>query len=1113
MPDIKKFEKQFFAALSDIFIGAKVEGDSGYINLMRIKARYYENGVFPHLTKDIDAALQPYPDFREELFDKLYTFFQRYFSESGSIYFRYTALHQNVYEKVYTNDRDVILFWKTHMLYYVKTDRIFTSLAVEVDGLKFFFAAGSMTLKKSNEKRQVVYNFRKAEADGTLVFDVAYSEKGKSTKVDDILKAVKQSGSVLGDETLEKACRVFEKQSEVDYFINKDARSFLRDQFDIWLYQYLFAGQNVWSAERIAQLQTLKAIAFKVIDFISQFEDELVKVWNKPKFVRNSHYVITLDKIVNPPAPPLERGARGDSGMILLEKICTHPGMAAQIDEWHNLGMVDEDFKPEDILFIPGSSQPYTPDMFAAHTIRDGGLLSSPYFLPYNPDLVERARQLRKNMTPAERKLWNEFLRNFRYPVLRQRPIDQYIVDFYCARLKLVIEVDGGSHYTEDGQVYDEHRTQVLESYGLRVMRFTNTQVLQSFEAVCQEIESTLDLLSRTGEAESPLDPPLGRGEEESPLVLPLGKEEESPLIPLLGREEESPLDPPLGRGEVSTPPLKRGVGGDSLNPQYQFLPLDTKHFPDLELDILSQFDDLDAALDGWLVHSENYQALNTLLPKFKNLVNCIFIDPPYNTGSDDFIYKDNFRSASWLALIVSRLQIAQEWLNKSSGAIFIAIDENEFARLKLAAAEVFGPDNFTATIIWQKVFAPKNTAKYFSYDHDYILVFAKDKEEWSPFLLQRSSEAESRYENPDNDPRGVWASSDLTARNYYSEGTYEVISPSGRTFTPTIGTYWRFSHANFDRLNKEGRIWWGPNGNNMPRLKRYLAEVKSGVVPQTLWKHEDVGNTQEAKKELLATAAFERSEDVLNTVKPTRLIKRVIEISTGIEGSGIVFDFFAGGGSTAHAVMNLNREDGGKRKYILVEMGEHFNTVILPRIKKIAFCSKWKDGKPLLPPLQRGARGDSEGGLSHFVKYYELEQYEDVLRRARYQDADLFDNPYEDPYHRYVFLRDVKLLDSLEVDLAQNKVHFHPERIYPKNPPLTPPLQGGNQTAPPLSRGVGGDLPGGDSDIDLAETLSTLRGKWIKRITAEYVEFQDGERLSLTDPDWRILKPLIWWQ
>ena len=185
---------------------------------------------------------------------------------------------------------------------------------------------------------------------------------------------------------------------------------------------------------------------------------------------------------------------------------------------------------------------------------------------------------------------------------------------------------------------------------------------------------------------------------------------------------------------------------------------------------------------------------------------------------------------------------------------------------------------------------------------------------------------------------------------------------------------------------------------------------------------------------------------------------------------NGLVLDYFAGSGTTGHAVMNLNHVDGGKRKYILVEMGEHFNTVLLPRIKKVAFSDQWKDGKV-----------NGGQGMSHFVKYYDLEQYEDVLRRAHYADADLFNNPYEDPYHSYVFLRDLKMLDSIDIDPEKDKVHFHPESLYP--------------------------------DIDLAETLSQRRGKWIKRITAEYVEFQDGERMSLTDHDWQTIKPLIWWQ
>lgn len=227
-------EEKFYRALKDIFMGAKIEGnpESGYINLMKIKSRYYEKGVFPRLQKDIEEALKPFPAFREELFDKLYTFFNRYFSESGSIYFRYTPIHQNIYEKVYTDDKDVMLFWKTHMLYYVKTDRLFKNLEVEVDGFKFFFDVSTLEHKKAFEKREIIYEFKEKRKDGVIVFTVSYSERGRITKVDEILKALKKEGIKINEEVLEKAFRVFEKQSEVDYFINKNAKEFLKEQFN-----------------------------------------------------------------------------------------------------------------------------------------------------------------------------------------------------------------------------------------------------------------------------------------------------------------------------------------------------------------------------------------------------------------------------------------------------------------------------------------------------------------------------------------------------------------------------------------------------------------------------------------------------------------------------------------------------------------------------------------------------------------------------------------------------------------------------------------------------------------------------------------------------------------
>lgn len=287
-------EQEFYEALQGIFIGAKIEGEGGFINLMRIKAGYYSQ-IEKLLKEDINKAVAKYPAFREELFDKLNSFFHRYFSSNGSVYFNTQAFHNDIYEKVYSSeDKDVVLFWKTQMLYYVKTDRIFRSMPVEFDGLKFYFDASQMENKKANEKRALYFEIKQIREDETIVFTVKYSERGTKTKSDEILKDLKKKNIKITEELLEKAFRIFEKQSEVDFFINKNANAFLQEQFKLWSYQYFWEGAKEWSGDRVNQLQILKSIAFKVIDFISQFEDELVKVWNKPKFARKSNYVLSL---------------------------------------------------------------------------------------------------------------------------------------------------------------------------------------------------------------------------------------------------------------------------------------------------------------------------------------------------------------------------------------------------------------------------------------------------------------------------------------------------------------------------------------------------------------------------------------------------------------------------------------------------------------------------------------------------------------------------------------------------------------------------------------------------------------------------------------------------
>jgi adenine-specific DNA-methyltransferase len=422
-------------------------------------------------------------------------------------------------------------------------------------------------------------------------------------------------------------------------------------------------------------------------------------------------------------------------------------------------------------------------------------------------------------------------------------------------------------------------------------------------------------------------------------------------------------------------PSAKTGKRKEEFLKEHPTLVVNTAYFqPEFKNRLLASFSDLDGVTDGLLIHAENYQALRLLERKYLGKIKCIYIDPPYNTGNDEFIYKDRYRHSSWLAMMENRLAVARNFIS-DEGSIFVNIDDNEVAHLKDLMSSIFGEGNFLASLIWQKIFSPKSTARHFSEDHDYILAFARDKDAWYPTLLPRTEEANARYENPDDDPRGPWTSGDLTARNYYSEGKYEVTSPTGKKFRPAMGTYWRIKYEKFLELDRDKRIWWGAKGDNMPRLKRFLAEVKQGMVPQTLWLYGEVGHTQEAKQELLSMVNFQRTEDVLNTVKPTRLIRRILKIGTDSTGIDIVADFFAGSGTTGDAVIRQNREDGGRRQFILGEMGDYFEDLILQRIVRSMYAPEWRDCLP-----KRHATSDEVSRTPRLVKVLRLESYDDAL-------------------------------------------------------------------------------------------------------------------------------------
>jgi adenine-specific DNA-methyltransferase len=925
-------ERRFLEALRNVFVGATVSGQSGYINLMHIKASYFTKIVEPALMTDIEASVTEFPDFREELFDKLHAFFSRYFSKSGSICFAYTPNHMSVYEKVYTDEEDVVLFWKTHMLYFVKTDRLFRDLRVEVEGHSFFFDCTTLQHKKANEKRSLVFAFDKVEKD-TVHLAVTYSERGRITKTDDILKALKKAHHPVTEAVLDKAMQVFARQSEVDYFINKDAASFLREQFDLWMYQYMFKDETHWTDTRVRQLQTLKDIAFRLITFIAQFEDELVRIWNKPKFVRGSHYLITLDRI-----------AAQEGGIAVIDKLLKQPGMKEQVADWKALSIVDATFKPAGIL--------------------------------------------------------------------------------------------------------------------------------------------------------------EGKGKDRS-----------------------------LAQGSQS-------------------LPIDTTFFKSLELDILGLFPNLDEAIDGRLIKSENYQALNLLREKFKGRIKMVYIDPPYNTGGDGFQYQDAFRHASWITMLQDRLDLCHG-LFEPKGVLFSSIDDKERRHLEFALDRTFDRGNRVEEIIWVQN-TTKNQSPTYSTNHEYVEVYARDLpkaaadtrmfREPKPGYVEMTElveklnpayppiadiqariadlfeqhrldfRAELEEQGVDYDRsldlwKGLYNYAHAEYRDQHGSlvtesnakklqariwiwrednpamppgkqaaSTEDKDDPNFRYYKPnhpTTGkpcshpkTGWRWPFApiegratSFTELVDDDRIVWGDNEEKIPQAKKFLHEVDTQVSKSVVMDFTD------GEKQLTDLVGRSRS---FGNPKPTTLISRFI-LQTADENEWVL-DFFAGSGTTGHSAVEAFHTDRARRRFILVESADYFDDTLVPRIKRVFAASRWKGGKPV-----------TMGGPGLFCKICTLEQYEEAVGNAVYAgEEDLFRNTKSDPYSQYVFLRDEKMARALDLDYKKDTVGISLDRLYP--------------------------------DIDLAETLSCVTGKWIKRVTADEVEFADGSKQSLSKPDWRILKPLIFW-
>jgi Adenine specific DNA methylase Mod len=346
-------------------------------------------------------------------------------------------------------------------------------------------------------------------------------------------------------------------------------------------------------------------------------------------------------------------------------------------------------------------------------------------------------------------------------------------------------------------------------------------------------------------------------------------------------------------------------------------------------------------------IEGDNLDVLKCLKETYMGKVKMIYIDPPYNTGND-FVYEDDFAESTseylansgqydeqgnrlvtnsesngrfhtdWLNMIYPRLKVARDLLSED-GVIFISIDDNEQKNLKNICDEIFGESNFLAQIVWERSFSPINLMKHFSPSHDYVLCYAKNIEKANCNGIPRSKEADNRYSNPDNDPRGVWSSSDISVGPAIAENIYTITTPSGRNVEPPAGRSWSLSRKAFRERLQDNRIWFGPDGNGVPRIKRFLNELKkTGITPMTIWKHPEVDHSQGATQKL---AQLFDGKKFFDYPKPVGLIERCIQLYS--EKDSIVLDFFSGSASTAHAVMQLNSEDGGNRKFIMVQIPE----------------------------------------------------------------------------------------------------------------------------------------------------------------------------------------------
>lgn len=792
------YKQAFFSQLESMYLGVQIEDTqnlfntdkiqkSGFINLLQMKSKY-----FGHIKNLLEKE-----KLNHSIYTKLYNFFSSYLNETGTPFFYDTPMHKNIYAKVYTNSKDTSLFYKTQNLYYVKSDVIYHNAEIksEDSNYTFIFDTSHFIPNADNAKNKAIFKFTIEENIRIYVLNDKESLKelpnvfkqNSSDLSDEFIKSLKDKKIQLQEEEIKKILSSYKRQNEIDFFIHKNARAFLQEQFNLWLCNYVLDDITQWRQEKIEELNTLKKVAFTIIDYIADFEDELKAIWCKPKFAKKVEYVFSLDRI--------------DSA--LLDSVINDEGFKAQLKEWQELRLIDESF---DI----------------------------------------------KNIN-------------------------------------------------------DE---------------------------------------------------------------------------------------------------------------KYKFLPLDTKHFNKAtKYKILSTFKDIESTLNGELIKADNFQALNTLLPKYQNKVDLIYIDPPFNTGSD-FEYKDKFQNSTWLTLMENRLELAREFLS-DRGSFYLHLDHNANYRGRELLNEVFGEENFRNEIVWHFRTYQGQVQDYFPRKHNLIYWYTKNNQTKDNFF-------EISYSNNFEDTVDYKRWKEFLVNE--NEIRYPNYPKTDSRFEGYLNRYLKSVEKPLD-------------GDLICKINGYVVD--------------DVWIDIQA---IDPKAKAERMESNTNlTQKPEALLQRIIKASSNEDS--IVFDYHLGSGTTLATAHKLGR------KWLGVEMGEHFYKVIIPRMKKV------------IGGFVSGISKEVEFKGGGAFRYYELESYEESLEQCEYVlDKDSIID----------YRKSRKLIKALNKDEAINL-----------------------------------DMSGYRENFDILHTMANVLGLKIQRLFLdskgiECAEFDNGDIVSSDNVDlckYPKLTKLIWWE